>query len=153
MKNYAHTNSEKETGPHAIEPSVDFDYGSLVDVDETIREFARYGKLEELRDRLQLGEGFGAEERLRLVRDIACELGGARDRHLAVDVLVYAADLDQVFDLSMREYAAKNGYSVETFSEGVAEMQRRLGLPRRTDQKSDQAREVYSLNNGRSHAA
>jgi hypothetical protein len=74
---------------------------------------------------------------LRAVRDLVYELAGARDRDLAVDVLIYATGIAE-FDLtSLRDYARKHGLSPEGFRQHVLKMQRRLGLPPRPMQQSD----------------
>jgi hypothetical protein len=68
------------------------------------------------------------------IRDLAYELAGAKDRNLAVDVLVYATGLAEYETSDLRSYAARHGLSPEGFRKQVIALQRRLGLPPRARQ-------------------
>jgi hypothetical protein len=93
--------------------------------------------MDELRGALAGGQENEQGTALRAVRDLVYELAGARDRDLAVDVLIYATGIAE-FDLtSLRDYARKHGLSPEGFRQHVLKMQRRLGLPPRPMQQSD----------------
>jgi hypothetical protein len=93
--------------------------------------------MDELRGALADGQENEQGTALRAVRDLVYELAGARDRDLAVDVLIYATGIAE-FDLtSLRDYARKHGLSPEGFRQHVLKMQRRLGLPPRPMQQSD----------------
>jgi hypothetical protein len=93
--------------------------------------------MDELRAALAGGQETEQGAALRAVRDLVYELAGARDRDLAVDVLIYATGIAE-FDLtSLRDYARKHGLSPEGFRQHVLKMQRRLGLPPRPMQQSD----------------
>jgi len=93
--------------------------------------------MDELRGALAGGQETEQGTALRAVRDLVYELAGARDRDLAVDVLIYATGIAE-FDLtSLRDYARKHGLSPEGFRQHVLKMQRRLGLPPLPMQQSD----------------
>jgi hypothetical protein len=64
------------------------------------------------------------------VRDLVYELAGARNRDLAVDVLIHATGIAEFDQLSLRDYARKHGLSHEGFRKQVLAMQQRLNLPR-----------------------
>lgn len=106
-------------------------------VADVLAECAHAGLLEELRDALTSS---GAEVRgdaLHAVRDLVYELAGARDRELAVDVLIYATGVAEFDGTSLRDYARKHGLTPEGFRQHVLKMQRRLGLPPRPMQNAD----------------
>jgi len=106
-------------------------------VADVLRECAEAGLMDELRGALADGQENEQGTALRAVRDLVYELAGARDRDLAVDVLIYATGIAE-FDLtSLRDYARKHGLSPEGFRQHVLKMQRRLGLPPRPMQQSD----------------
>jgi hypothetical protein len=71
------------------------------------------------------------------VRDLVYELAGARNRDLAVDVLIYATGVAEFDVTSLRGYAGRHGLTAEGFRKQVLAMQRRLGLPPRPMQQSD----------------
>ena len=106
-------------------------------VTEAVRECAESGLLDELRAALAVDQQNEQSGALRAVRDLIYELAGARNRDLAVDVLIYATGVAE-FDLTnLRDYARKHGLSPEGFRQNVVKMQRRLGLPSRPMQHSD----------------
>jgi hypothetical protein len=106
-------------------------------VAEALAECADAGLLEELRAALNPAQDCSQGDALNAVRDLVYELAGARDRDLAVDVLIYATGVAE-FDLtSLRDYAQKHGLSPEGFRQHVLKMQRRLGLQPRPMQHSD----------------
>ena len=106
-------------------------------VSEVLRDCAEAGLLEELRAALIIGQQDEPSTAIRAVRDLVYELAGARNRDLAVDVLIYATGVAE-FDLTtLRDYARKHGLSPEGFRQHIVKMQRRLGLPPRAMQHSD----------------
>lgn len=106
-------------------------------VAEVVAEMTEMGLLDELRAALEVGEPRDAGDALRAVRDLVYELAGARNRDLAVDVLIYATGIAE-FDLtSLRDYARTHGLSPEGFRKHVIALQRRLGLPPRPMQHQD----------------
>lgn len=106
-------------------------------VAEVLRECAESGLLDELRAALADAAEPGQGTALQAVRDLVYELAGARNRDLAVDVLIYATGIAE-FDLtSLRDYARKHGLTPEGFRQHVLKMQRRLGLPPRLMQRAD----------------
>lgn len=106
-------------------------------VADILRDCAENGLTDELRVALEMGAADEPGDALRVVRDLVYELAGARNRDLAVDVLIYATGIAE-FDLtSLRDYALKHGLTPEGFRQHVLKLQRRLGLPRRARQTSD----------------
>ena len=100
-------------------------------------ECAEAGLLDELREALNPAQDRPEGDALHAVRDLVYELAGARNRDLAVDVLIYATGVAE-FDLtSLRDYARKHGLTPEGFRQHVLKMQRRLRLPPRPMQHAD----------------
>jgi hypothetical protein len=105
-------------------------------VRDILRDCEQQGLMDELRQAL------GIEPRtdmaaVRAVRDLVYELAGARNRDLAVDVLIYATGVAEFDVTSLRGYAARLGLTAEGFRQQVLAMQRRLGLATRPMQRSD----------------
>ena len=103
---------------------------------EVLKDCEQQGVVDELRQAL------GMEPRpdvaaVRAVRDLVYELAGARNRDLAVDVLIYATGVGEFDVTSLRGHAARHGLTAEGFRKQVLAMQRRLGLPTRPRQQSD----------------
>ena len=106
-------------------------------VADAVAECADAGVLEELRAALNPAGDCPQGDALHAVRDLVYELAGARNRDLAVDVLIYATGVAE-FDLtSLRDYAHKHALTREGFRQHVLKMQRRLGLPPRPMQHAD----------------
>jgi hypothetical protein len=105
-------------------------------VSDMLKDCAQLGLLDELRAALGLGRK-DDEASVQAVRDLVYELAGARNRDLAVDVLIYATGVAEFDLLSLRDYARKHGLSPEGFRQHVLAMQHRLGLPPRPMQRSD----------------
>ena len=107
-------------------------------VAEVIRDCTENGLIDELRAALAVESDDAQGSTLRAVRDLVYELAGAQNRDLAVDVLIYATGVAE-FDLtSLRDYARKHGLTPEGFRQHVLKLQRRLGLPPRAMQQSDE---------------
>jgi hypothetical protein len=105
-------------------------------VRDVLRDCEKQGLLEELRQALGIVPR-PDEAAVRAVRDLVYELAGARNRDLAVDVLIYATGVAEFDVTSLRGYAARHGLTAEGFRKQVLAMQRRLGLPPRPMQQSD----------------
>ena len=105
-------------------------------VSDMLKDCAQLGLLDELRAALGLGRK-DDEASVQAVRDLVYELAGARNRDLAVDVLIYAPGVAEFDLLSLRDYARNHGLSPEGFRQHVLAMQHRLGLPPRPMQRSD----------------
>ncbi len=104
---------------------------------DMLRECESHGLIDELRAALAVTTHDEQGAALRVVRDLVYELAGAKNRDLAVDVLIYATGVAE-FDLtSLRDYARKHGLTPEGFRQHVLKMQRRLGLSPRPMQQSD----------------
>jgi len=73
----------------------------LIDV---LKDCAQLGLLDELRTALGLDRK-NDEASVQAVRDLVYELAGARNRDLAVDVLIYATGVAEFDLLSLRDYA------------------------------------------------
>ena len=106
-------------------------------VPDLLRDCARMGLLDELRETLGGNGQTDRRETAQVVRDLVYELAGAKNRDLAVDVLIHATGVAEFDHLSLRDYARKHGLSHEGFRKHVLAMQRRLNLPRRPLQGSD----------------
>ena len=99
-------------------------------VADLLKDCARMGLLDELRSTLGLEVKPDQRAALRAVRDLVYELAGARNRDLAVDVLIHATGIAEFDQLSLRDYARKHGLSHEGFRKQVLAMRQRLNLPR-----------------------
>ena len=109
-------------------------------VAESVRDVLHDCEQQGLLDELQRALGIVPrpdEVTVRAVRDLVYELAGARNRDLAVDVLIYATGVAEFDVTSLRGYATRHGLTAEGFRKQVLAMQRRLGLPPRPMQQSD----------------
>jgi len=106
-------------------------------VADLLKDCARMGLLEELRGALGVEAEHGQKAALRAVRDLVYELAGAKDRDLAVDVLIHATGIAEFDRLTLRDYARKHGLSHEGFRKHVLAMQQRLNLFPRSMQELD----------------
>ena len=109
-------------------------------VAESVRDVLHDCEQQGLLDELQQALGIVPrpdEAAVRAVRDLVYELAGAKNRDLAVDVLIYATGVAEFEVTSLRGYAARHGLTAEGFRKQVLAMQRRLGLPPRPMQQSD----------------
>jgi hypothetical protein len=110
------------------EGSVQPDYSGFDSVDDILRDVTQWGLLEELRARLCGLPVIYAERAGQMARDIAYELAGARNRSLAVDVLLNATGIAEFGATSLRDYANRNGCSHEWFRQEVNGMRKRLNI-------------------------
>ena len=106
-------------------------------VADLLKDCARMGLLDELRATLGLEAKPDQRAALRAVRDLVYELAGARNRDLAVDVLIHATGIAEFDHLSLRDYARRHGLSHEGFRKQVLAMRQRLNLPHRLGLESD----------------
>lgn len=106
------------------------------DVLDVVRDCEQQGLVDELRRALGI-EPRSDQAAVRAIRDLVYELAGAKNRDLAVDVLIYATGVAEFDVTSLRGYAARHGLTAEGFRKQVLAMQRRLGLPPRPMQQSD----------------
>jgi hypothetical protein len=106
------------------------------DVLDVVRDCEQQGLVDELRQSLGI-EPRSDQAAVRAIRDLVYELAGAKNRDLAVDVLIYATGVGEFDVTSLRGYAARHGLTAEGFRKQVLAMQRRLGLPPRPMQQSD----------------
>jgi hypothetical protein len=106
-------------------------------VADLLKDCAQMGLLDELRETLGGSGQTDHRDTVQTVRDLVYELAGAKNRDLAVDVLVHATGVAEFDHLTLRDYARKHGLSHEGFRKHVLAMQRRLHLPVRPMQGSD----------------
>ena len=106
-------------------------------VSDLLKDCARMGLLEDLRE--ALAPEIKPDERaaLRAVRDLVYELAGTKNRDLAVDVLIHATGIAEFDRSTLRSYARKHGLSHEGFRKQVLAMQQRLNLLPRMLQEPD----------------
>jgi len=97
-------------------------------VRDILKDCEQQGLVDELRQALGMEPRPDATA-VRAVRDLVYELAGAKNRDLAVDVLIYATGVAEFEVTSLRGYAARHGLTAEGFRQQVLAMQRRLGLP------------------------
>ena len=124
MKNQ-NTRSEETVGP---------DYSGLDSAEDIIRDAAKWGLLERLRELLHVRVDDDDDGRAQLARDIAFEFASNPNPALAVDVFINSTGIGEYGPSSLRDYAKKHGCSHEWFRRQVEEMRRRLGLPARESQ-------------------
>jgi len=106
-------------------------------ISDLLKDCAQMGLMDELRAALDGEQTSGEGTTMRVVRDLIYELAGARNRDLAVDVLIHATGVAEFDQLTLRDYARKHGLSHEGFRKQVLAMQQRLNLPRRPQQLHD----------------
>jgi len=99
-------------------------------VADVVKDCTDLGLMDELRSVLGVMPSTGGDA-ARAVRDLVYELAGAKNRDLAVDVLIHATGLAEFECRSLRDYARKHGMTAEGFRRHVSAMQHRLGLPER----------------------
>ena len=95
------------------------------------------GLLDELCSTLGMEAKPDQRATLRAVRDLVYELAGAKNRDLAVDVLIHATGIAEFDRLTLRDYARRHGLSHEGFRKQVLAMRQRLNLPPRQVLESD----------------
>ncbi|HQY06622.1 MAG TPA: hypothetical protein PLQ52_11210 [Lacunisphaera sp.] len=128
---------EREQTPWSGAAAPDSRYLGTDNVADLLRDCARMGLIDELRAALGGHDKPDQQAALQAVRDLVYELAGAKDRDLAVDVLVHATGVAEFDHVTLRDYARKHGISHEGFRKQVLAMQRRLNLPRRPMPYSD----------------
>lgn len=128
---------EREQTPWSGAAAPDSRYLGADNVADLLRDCAQMGLLDELRAKLALDTKPDQQATLQAVRDLVYELAGAKDRDLAVDVLVHATGVAEFDHVTLRAYARRHGLSHEGFRKQVLAMQQRLNLPRRPTPYSD----------------
>jgi hypothetical protein len=136
-RNYAQSSMDRIVCSHQTNVGIVAVRTPVADgVRDILKDCEQQGLVDELRQAL------GMEPRpdatvVRAIRDLVYELAGARNRDLAVDVLIYATGVAEFDVTSLRDYAARHGLTAEGFRKQVLAMQRRLGLSPRPMQHSD----------------
>ena len=121
----------KSYGPEEI---VQPDFSGLDTAADMLRDAAKFGLLDEIRELLWIPAARSDDGRAQLARDIAYEFAGKVNRDLAVDLFVHVTGIAEYGPSSLRDYAAKHGCSHEWFRREAEAMRRRLGLPAREPQ-------------------
>lgn len=122
---------------YSPEEVVQPDFSGLDSAKDILRDAAKWGLIDELRDLLQITVPDSADAKASIARDIAYEFAGANNRDLAVDLFVHATGIAEYGPSSLRDYAAKHGCSHEWFRREADAMRRRLGLPAREPQSDN----------------
>ncbi len=136
-RNHAQQSMDRIVCTHQSNVGVSAVRTSVADgVSDILRDCEQQGLVDELRQALEIEPRPDATA-VRAVRDLVYELAGAKNRDLAVDVLIYATGVAEFDVTSLRDYAARHGLTAEGFRQQVLAMQRRLGLPPRPMQQSD----------------
>ena len=109
---------------------VDPDFRGLDTAEDLLKDAIRMDLLDDLKGLLLKTDTLRADPdgRAGLARDICYELAGAKNRDLAVDVLVHVTGIAEFGATSLRDYARKHGCSHEWFRKEAEAMRRRLGL-------------------------
>ena len=116
---------------------VEPDFSGLDSAEDIIRDAAKWGLLERLRELLHVRVDDCDRGRAQLARDIAFEFASNPNPALAVDLFINATGIGEYGPSSLRHYAKRHGCSHEWFRRQVEEMRRRLGLPVRATSTSD----------------
>lgn len=119
---------------YSPEEVVQPDFSGMDSAKDILRDAAKWGLIEELRELLQITVPDSDDAKGRLARDIAYEFAGHKNRELAVDLFVHATGIAEYGASSLRDYAAKHGCSHEWFRREADAMRRRLGLLDRPNQ-------------------
>ncbi len=137
------------------EPSVDPDFSGFDTAEDMYRDAVKWGLVEKLRTLLWPDHVAGRDrgDAIRVAREIAYELGGARNRDLAVDLFLHVTGLGEFGYYSLRDYGRKHGCSHEWIRREAEAMRQRLDLPRRANQRSERIRAEYRLVNRRNGGA
>jgi hypothetical protein len=96
-------------------------------IGDIIRELTESGQIDQLKAVLFREDRAPRLELAKFLRDIAYELASEPNKHLAVDVLLYASGIEPDAQQSLRDYATKHGCSHEAFRARVLTMKQRLG--------------------------
>jgi len=130
------------------------DFSGLDSAGDIVRDAAKFGLLDDLRKLLCHGCPESGDERAATaVRNVVCELAGARNRDFAVDLLIHITGIAEFGPASLRDYARKHGCTHEWFRREAEKMRERLDLPIRPSQRPEEVRDVYRLMNRRNVAA
>ena len=129
------------------------DFSGFDSTADIVRDAAKWGLLDDLRN-LLCGTGQKNDgDKLRIARDIAYELAGAKNRDFAVDLFIHVTGIAEFGPASLREYGSKHGCTHEWFRREAEKMRKRLDLPLLPSQRPEEVRAVYRLVNRRNDAA
>ncbi len=131
---------ENGTSVVAIEP----DYSKFDTAADILRDAARWGLLGELRGLLCNRTLDEEGDRLTHYRDVAYELASAKDRNLAVDLLLRVTGVDAFGAPGLRDYGRKHGCSHEFFREQADAMRVRLRIGQSETQTQSANRDQHA---------
>jgi hypothetical protein len=133
----------------AIEP----DFSALDSAADILRDAAKWGLLDDLRKLLLGDERDSDSEKLRIVRDVAYEFAGTKNRDFAVDLFIHVTGIAEFGPSSLRDYGSKHGCTHEWFRREAEKMRKRLDLPPLPSQRDESIRTKHRLVNRRNDAA
>jgi hypothetical protein len=105
------------------------DYSKFDSAKDILRDAADWGLLEEMRDLICEGCQPYYFDNVRMVRDIAYEFAGSKNRDFAVDLFIHLTGIAEFGPSSLRDYAGKHGCCHEWFRKEAEAMRKRLNLP------------------------
>ncbi len=85
----------------------------------------------------------------RMARDLVFEMASAKNRDMALDLLIHVTGIGEFGSSSLRDYARRHGCTHEWFRRQAEAMRKRLDLPRLPSQRSERVRAEYRLLNRR----
>ncbi len=85
----------------------------------------------------------------RMARDLVFEMASAKNRDMALDLLIHVTGIGEFGSSSLRDYARRHGCTHEWFRRQAEAMRKRLDLPRLPSQRSEKVRTEYRLLNRR----
>jgi hypothetical protein len=129
------------------------DFSGFDSVADIVRDAAKWGLLDDLRNLLCGNIEKNDRDKLRIARDIGYELAGAKNRDFAVDLFIHVTGIAEFGPASLREYGSKHGCTHEWFRREAEKMRKRLDLPLLPSQRPEEVRAVYRLVNRRNDAA
>jgi hypothetical protein len=136
-------------------PVVQPDFSGFDTAEDMYRDAVKWGLDEKLRALLCQDHAHDRDrgDAIRLAREIAYELAGAKNRDLAVDLFLHVTGLGEFGFSSLRDYGRKHGCSHEWIRREAEAMRERLDLPRLASQRSEEVRTEYRLVNRRNGGA
>jgi hypothetical protein len=131
---------------------VEPDFSGFDSAADILRDAAKFGLLDELRNLFGMENGGSGTDKLRIARDIAYEFAGARNRDFAVDLFIHVTGIAEFGPTSLRDYGTKHGCTHEWFRREAEKMRKRLDLPLLPSQRNEEIRAEHRLVNRRNDA-
>ena len=146
------TSNSDQISDFAFAGRVEPDFSGLDSAADMLRDAAKFGLLDDLRKLLGMENGHSGADKLRIVRDIAYEFAGEKDRDFAIDVFIHVTGIAEFGPASLRDYGRKHGCTHEWFRRKAEEMRKRLDLPLLPSQRDEAIRAEHRLVNRRNDA-